>query len=757
MKRAQKAVSALMTVAMLGGIILPLGVAPADAATKNTTSSLKTVGTDFKGLLGSITIKEDGATKEDFEEGKVFTITLPDGVSFAKQTGADSWKDVDDVGVTDAVYGGATLDGKAWVEFSKDIEVAATFNSERSMTVKIVKDNKQAEGWIKINAYGIVDGTVGDIKVTIDPVDSGISGGDIILARTASGSMQGTVLNVPSIGEENGVDVGVVRLTESTPGAIEAGDEIKLKLPTGFEWVNSGTDKIKLSYVTGFAADSFDVYVTDGNKRELKLVYKKDQPKTSTRGIIEIKGKVNVDNEAKLGDVVVTVSGDNVDSNDLIVAKYGDYGVDISVKSTPEVVAGIQGEELGTIVIDETVDGSLTEGRKITLELPEFVKFDENPKVSTLSGPKVLKENQFTITDSDKRKAEVTIKRDGTKKAKFEIKLKKLNIKADAAGDITVKVTGSAIGTAKEVVVGKVVAPVKVSTVAKEIKLGMANQQAGDIIITEAKAGAIKDRNVDTLVKAYTPAGGGDQVHIDTNNDGTLTLSLPSFDGVKFSKTPKVEVTEGNLEIDSVVKSDKLITMKIKSSSTKASTIKVSDVYLTADRTVPVGDIKVNVGGIGIVQTYVGDDATKRDFGFDEDTVASVFPAKLINAAPSTGSVSFSIGSQIYTVDGVAKVMDASPYIKEGRTYVPVRYLALALGVSEDNIGFENGVVTLTKGDAVVKMTLGSKTITVNDQAQTMDVAPESNNGRTMLPARYVAEAFGAQVGFANGQVVISN
>ncbi len=54
-------------------------------------------------------------------------------------------------------------------------------------------------------------------------------------------------------------------------------------------------------------------------------------------------------------------------------------------------------------------------------------------------------------------------------------------------------------------------------------------------------------------------------------------------------------------------------------------------------------------------------------------------------------------------------------------------------------------------------MTTGSATLTVNGQTQTKYVAPLINDGRTYLPARWVAEALGYSVGWdvANKIVVI--
>jgi hypothetical protein len=94
--------------------------------------------------------------------------------------------------------------------------------------------------------------------------------------------------------------------------------------------------------------------------------------------------------------------------------------------------------------------------------------------------------------------------------------------------------------------------------------------------------------------------------------------------------------------------------------------------------------------------------------------------------------------------------MDVAPYIKDGRTYVPMRYLGYALGLTDNDIVWDETAktVTLTQDDTVVVFTIGSTTYTVNGESKTADVAPEIVDGRTMLPARYVAEAFGASVGW---------
>jgi len=107
--------------------------------------------------------------------------------------------------------------------------------------------------------------------------------------------------------------------------------------------------------------------------------------------------------------------------------------------------------------------------------------------------------------------------------------------------------------------------------------------------------------------------------------------------------------------------------------------------------------------------------------------------------------VDFIIGEKKYLIDGEVVNTDAAPFIENGRTYVPVRYLGDALGASVEWKG-ETRTVVLTKSSVEVRLVIGSDTITVAGEGRVMDVAPFIRDGRTFLPARYVAEAFGYQV-----------
>lgn len=108
----------------------------------------------------------------------------------------------------------------------------------------------------------------------------------------------------------------------------------------------------------------------------------------------------------------------------------------------------------------------------------------------------------------------------------------------------------------------------------------------------------------------------------------------------------------------------------------------------------------------------------------------------------------FTINNTTFALNNETVTMDVSPYLKDNRTYVPVRYLAYAIGVKESDITWAQDTqrVTITHNGTTVTMTIGSKTMLVNDTPIEMDVAPEITDGRTMLPACWLTEVLGADI-----------
>ena len=125
--------------------------------------------------------------------------------------------------------------------------------------------------------------------------------------------------------------------------------------------------------------------------------------------------------------------------------------------------------------------------------------------------------------------------------------------------------------------------------------------------------------------------------------------------------------------------------------------------------------------------------------------ILTLFAFAIPAQAAPTHKATFVVGQASYTIDGQTKQMDAKTFIENSRTYVPVRYLGDALGAET---GWDEGTrtVTVTLDSKVVKLVIDSKTLNIDGQAKQMDAAPLIKDGRTYLPARWVAEAFGYTV-----------
>ena len=97
------------------------------------------------------------------------------------------------------------------------------------------------------------------------------------------------------------------------------------------------------------------------------------------------------------------------------------------------------------------------------------------------------------------------------------------------------------------------------------------------------------------------------------------------------------------------------------------------------------------------------------------------------------------------TLDGSYVEFDVKPQMINGRTMVPIRAIFEKMGAS---VVWDSATRTAvcTKGDTTVKMTVDSVDMYINGQLNKMDVSPVVIDGRTLAPARYVAEAFGAEV-----------
>lgn len=109
-------------------------------------------------------------------------------------------------------------------------------------------------------------------------------------------------------------------------------------------------------------------------------------------------------------------------------------------------------------------------------------------------------------------------------------------------------------------------------------------------------------------------------------------------------------------------------------------------------------------------------------------------------------SVAMFVGSPVYTVNMMQREMDTTPYIDNGRTYVPIRALSDGLGALV-NYDDKTQKISIVYGAERVEMTVGSNVVTTTKRGSYhTDVAPVIQDGRTMIPLRTAAEALGCDV-----------
>lgn len=205
------------------------------------------------------------------------------------------------------------------------------------------------------------------------------------------------------------------------------------------------------------------------------------------------------------------------------------------------------------------------------------------------------------------------------------------------------------------------------------------------------------------------------------SSSSSSDTSAPTY-GVSTGKTEngEISVTPAKAEAgetvtikatpDSGYQLDKM-TVKDKNNST-VKLKKVDDNEYTF--TMPVGKVSVDA-------TFVQKDAA-------DDS----------NAAEAGKTIKLQIGSRIVNVDNEAVIYDAAPVIRNDRTLVPIRIITEALGGKVDWNGATKEV-TLSINDKEIKMTIGK-------MLEKYGVAPVIIDGRTFVPVRFVADELGAEV-----------
>ncbi|HUC92301.1 MAG TPA: stalk domain-containing protein [Paenibacillus sp.] len=127
----------------------------------------------------------------------------------------------------------------------------------------------------------------------------------------------------------------------------------------------------------------------------------------------------------------------------------------------------------------------------------------------------------------------------------------------------------------------------------------------------------------------------------------------------------------------------------------------------------------------------------------------------MIAATISPGLAQAADGNIKVTKDGQPLSFDTAPLVVQGRTMVPYAGIAKSLGAT---VGWDSKAktVVVTKADTRLKLTIGSTTAYKNGAKVQLDAAPVAVGGRTMVPLRFISEAFGLWIKWDNSSKTVA-
>jgi hypothetical protein len=105
------------------------------------------------------------------------------------------------------------------------------------------------------------------------------------------------------------------------------------------------------------------------------------------------------------------------------------------------------------------------------------------------------------------------------------------------------------------------------------------------------------------------------------------------------------------------------------------------------------------------------------------------------------------------TLNGNPVSLTRAPVERAGRVFVPLRGIFERMGAT---VVYSAGQINATGNNRTISLRIGSTSATVNGQSQTIDVAPFIIGASTYVPLRFVAQALGATVNWDGTNHVVA-
>ena len=522
--------------------------------------------------------------------------------------------------------------------------------------------------------------------------------------------------------------------------AIDGKKEITLKLSGNFEFVTSTIEESDFTFLNSKA--TVDINEKETDKDTIKFTInnlEKDQLTKLTISGIDIKTtkKCNAGDKA-----TITVSSKSFDSVKLEAARMVEEAVTYTVEDeeVPTIWAGKNyakdsADDTNTleVAIEENTGDILNTSRKATFTFPEGIEVVDAEFDGVKQGTfkYEIDENVVTIWNyGEKAESDET---------DMQVKFL-LNAAPTFSGDVKVTLGGEFDDV--ELKVATVKAPYTVEAKTTEVLIDYRYVPVNEIVITEAEEGLLEDGDVIALqvekmdfedAGSYEVTTGDLDVDV-TINDGKNDVAQLEVE-VKDESTEASTVTISGLELylDRTLPVGGYALQNVKADNIlwENSTDKKGEDDKDSYEYVPEANQASN--GLFKYKEVTCNDKYVEVVTSGRDNDDSTTNRKIVI---TIGATTMAVGTQTITLDTPA-------YINaENYTELPLRAVSEAFGatVGWDDA---SRTVTVMMGQRIVSMTIGSKTMYINGTPVQMNTAPEITNERTFVPVRDLANALG--------------
>jgi hypothetical protein len=362
-----------------------------------------------------------------------------------------------------------------------------------------------------------------------------------------------------------------------------------------------------------------------------------------------------------------------------------------------------------------------------------------------------------------------------------------VSIAADFEGDIVLTASGSAIPNEvytvlPSAIIATALPPVRVRVVdgIEDVRIGFQNQSASTIEITESRTGALmRDRNVrlsiTDLVATDILFDAGANIEVTTANgliiSGVTTgIAGTLYGGTTNAATLGIEANRGTLSFN-----------VDRPSHSGPGTITISNVHVRVDRTVPETNdrpYQVIIWGTGIANNFGPFDPnpTTLDIATYERTNNDRFSqrpgiftdyVRVVTGGDGSNALANEVrirpGDLFYTVNGVPREIDVEAFLDPATSslFVPIRFIANAYGITDNDIVWDNVARTATlrlPTGRIVQFQAGNTVMlnngvpinivnAVNEPITPVMHPQNSDQARMFLPMRFFGEvALGVSV-----------